>query len=136
MKKNKIAYTEQAARRDLVAALRSAERLGLAEGVCNHFSLAVPGKAEQFLINPQGLHWSEVTPADLVVVDGDGRQLSGKHTVEPTAFFIHGRIHRAHPRALRAAHAYAVCDDAHDHRGRPTRMGEPECVALPRPRRV
>ena len=106
MKKNKIAYTEQAARRDLVAALRSAERLGLAEGVCNHFSLAVPGKAGQFLINPQGLHWSEVTPADLVVVDGDGRHVSGRHTVEPTAFFIHGRIHRAHPRARCVLHTH------------------------------
>jgi len=106
MKKSKTAYTEQAARRDLVAALRSAERLGLSEGVCNHFSLAVPGRSGQFLINPQGLHWSEVTPADLVVVDGDGKHISGKHTVEPTAFFIHGCIHRAHPRARCVLHTH------------------------------
>ena len=63
---------ERAAREDLVCALRSAERLGLAEGVCNHFSLALPGKPGHFLINPQGLHWSEVRPDDLVIVDGDG----------------------------------------------------------------
>ncbi len=106
MKKNTARYTEQEARRDLVAALRSAERLGMSEGVCNHFSLAVPGRSGQFLINPQGLHWSEVTPADLVVVDGDGNHISGKHKVEPTAFFIHGRIHRAHPRARCVLHAH------------------------------
>ena len=106
MKKNAPAYDEQEARRDLVAALRSAERLGLSEGVCNHFSLALPGRAGHFLINPQGLHWSEVTPADLVVVDGDGNHVSGKYTVEPTAFFIHGRIHGANPRAQCVLHTH------------------------------
>ena len=106
MRTSKIDYDERAARRDLVAALRSAERLGLAEGVCNHFSLALPGKTGRFLINPQGLHWSEVTPADLVVVDGDGNHVRGKHTVEPTAFFIHGRIHRANARAQCVLHTH------------------------------
>jgi ribulose-5-phosphate 4-epimerase/fuculose-1-phosphate aldolase len=107
MKKNSPAvYRERDARLDLVCALRSAERLGMAEGVCNHFSLAAPGKPGQFLINPQGLHWSEVMPADLVTVDGDGNHVSGKHQVEPTAFFIHGCIHRANPRAQCVLHTH------------------------------
>ena len=106
MKKNTEIYGEHAARLDLVCALRSAERLGMAEGVCNHFSLAVPGKPGQFLINPQGLHWSEVMPADLVIVDGDGNHVAGKHQVEPTAFFIHGCIHRANPRARCVLHTH------------------------------
>lgn len=103
---NPDTQSEYAARIDLVCALRSAERLGLAEGVCNHFSLALPGQSGQFLINPQGLHWSEVLPEDLVIVDGEGRQLSGKHRVEPTAFFIHGRIHHASPRAQCVLHTH------------------------------
>ena len=57
------------ARIDLTAALRSAARMGLNEGVCNHFSLEMPGDPTKFLINPQGFHWSELTPADLMVVD-------------------------------------------------------------------
>jgi ribulose-5-phosphate 4-epimerase/fuculose-1-phosphate aldolase len=81
------------ARIDLTAALRSAARMGLNEGVCNHFSLEMPGDPTKFLINPQGFHWSELTPADLMVVDENGAVVDGKHTVEPTAFFIHGRIH-------------------------------------------
>lgn len=81
------------ARIDLTAALRSAARMGLNEGVCNHFSLEMPGNPSRFLINPQGLHWSEITPADLVVVDEQGVVVEGRHKVEPTAFFIHGRIH-------------------------------------------
>jgi ribulose-5-phosphate 4-epimerase/fuculose-1-phosphate aldolase len=106
MKKAAAAGSEREARRDLVAALRSAERLGLSEGVCNHFSLAVPGRPGHFLINPQGLHWSEVTPADLVVVDGDGNHVAGRHAVEPTAFFIHGCIHGANPRAQCVLHTH------------------------------
>jgi ribulose-5-phosphate 4-epimerase/fuculose-1-phosphate aldolase len=81
------------ARIDLTAALRSAARMGLNEGVCNHFSLEMPGDSTKFLINPQGLHWSELTPADLVVIDDKGVVVAGRHQVEPTAFFIHGRIH-------------------------------------------
>ncbi len=106
MKKTEVEYDERAAREDLVCALRSADRFGLAEGVCNHCSLAVPGKPEQFLINPQGLHWSEIVPADLVIVDADGRHIAGEHSVEPTAFFIHGRIHRASPRAQCVLHTH------------------------------
>jgi len=83
----------QQARIDLTAALRSAARMGLNEGVCNHFSLEMPGAPDRFLINPQGLHWSELTPEDMMVVDERGVAVEGRHKVEPTAFFIHGRIH-------------------------------------------
>jgi len=97
---------ETLARIDLAAALRSASRLNLGEGICNHFSLALPGKPGHFLINPQGLHWSEITPADLVVVDAQGRKVSGKHAVEPTAFFIHSAIHRGNPNAACVMHTH------------------------------
>jgi len=86
-------YDERQARIDLTAALRTAARMGLNEGVCNHFSMEMPGQPDRFLINPQGFHWSEITPGDLVVVDEAGKVLAGKHHVEPTAFFIHSRVH-------------------------------------------
>lgn len=94
------------ARIDLVCALRTASRMHLGEGICNHFSLALPGKPGHFLINPQGFHWSEITPADLVVVDAQGRKVSGKHSVEPTAFFIHSAIHRGNPNAACVMHTH------------------------------
>jgi ribulose-5-phosphate 4-epimerase/fuculose-1-phosphate aldolase len=103
---------ESHARIDLAAALRWAARLGFGEGVCNHFSMEIPPSNlsprtdSRFLINPQGLHWSEVTPDDLVVVDAHGRQVSGKHTVEPTAFFIHGAAHRCKPAAKCVLHTH------------------------------
>ena len=97
---------EQGARIDLAAALRWADRLGLGEGICNHFSIEIPGRPGHFLINPQGLHWSEVTPGDLVVVDATGRKVEGRYGVEPTAFFIHGAMHRSKPSAKCVLHTH------------------------------
>jgi ribulose-5-phosphate 4-epimerase/fuculose-1-phosphate aldolase len=86
-------YSVDDARIDLTAALRLAARMALNEGVCNHFSMEMPGAPDKFLINPQGFHWSELTPADLMVIDANGTVLEGKHQVEPTAFYIHSRVH-------------------------------------------
>ena len=81
-------------RNDLALALRAAAHHGLAEGVCNHFSVELPDGSGRFLLNPRGLLWSEVQGDDVVLVDGDGNALAGRHAVEPTAMFIHAAIHR------------------------------------------
>ncbi len=94
------------ARVDLTAALRAAVQHGLNEGVCNHFSMVVPGRPDLFLVNPQGLHWSEITPSDIVMADGDGNIVEGKHPVEPTAFYIHARIHSGNPKAAVVLHTH------------------------------
>ena len=94
------------ARIDLTTALRAAARHGLNEGVCNHFSMTVPGREDLFLVNPQGLHWSEITPSDLVMADGAGNIVEGKYEVEATAFFIHARIHAGNPRAKVVLHTH------------------------------
>ncbi len=88
----------RALRTDLALALRAADHHGLGEGICNHFSLALPaalaGGADRFLINPQGLHWREVGADDIVLVDAQGQRLAGRHPVEATAMFIHAAVHR------------------------------------------
>ena len=76
------------------SALRAAAHHGLAEGVCNHFSVELPDGSGRFLLNPRGLLWSEVQADDIVMVDAHGRTLAGRHAVEPTAMFIHAAIHR------------------------------------------
>jgi len=86
--------TVQGLRDDLALALRAAALHGLAEGVCNHFSIALPDGSGRFLLNPRGLLWAEVQRDDIVLVDGEGRRLAGRHPVEPTAMFIHAAIHR------------------------------------------
>jgi ribulose-5-phosphate 4-epimerase/fuculose-1-phosphate aldolase len=86
--------TLRALRDDLALALRAAAHHALAEGVCNHFSVALPDGSPRFLINPHGLLWSEIGPNDIVLVDAQGTVLAGRHRVEPTALFIHAAVHR------------------------------------------
>lgn len=95
---------ERAARVDLAAAFRLAVRLDLHEGVCNHFSVMLDGGT--FLLNRYGLHWSEVTASNLLALDAEGRVLEGEGEVEKTAFWIHSRLHRAHPRAACVLHTH------------------------------
>ncbi|TWO69920.1 aldolase [Caenimonas sedimenti] len=80
-------------RADLALALRAASHHGLSEGVCNHFSVALPDGSGRFLLNPRGLLWREVGTDDIVMVDGSGERLAGRHPVEPTAMFIHAAVH-------------------------------------------
>ena len=82
----------QQLKEDLSLALRAAALHDFTEGVCNHFSVALD--EDTFLINPRGLHWSEVYAKDVMTVDCEGTVLDGQHTVEPTALFIHAAIHR------------------------------------------
>lgn len=81
-------------RADLALALRAAAFHGLAEGVCNHFSVELPDQSGRFLLNPRGLLWEEVQADDIVLVDTYGEVLAGRHPVESTAMFIHAAIHR------------------------------------------
>jgi ribulose-5-phosphate 4-epimerase/fuculose-1-phosphate aldolase len=94
------------ARIDLAAALRSAERLGLHEGIDNHFSAAVSDDGSRFLVNPLGLHWRELRASDLVLADAGRTILEGDNLVEDTAFFIHSRLHLKHPRARAVLHTH------------------------------
>lgn len=84
----------RALRADLALALRAAAHHGLAEGVCNHFSVDLGDGSGRFLLNPRGLLWQEVQAGDIVMIDAQGQVLAGRHPVEPTAMFIHGALHR------------------------------------------
>ena len=94
------------ARVDLAAAYRWAVRFGLNEGIDNHFTLAVPGRADRFLLLGFGLHFSEVTAGNLIEVDLDGKVIKGDYQAEATAFYIHARIHKALRQAKCVLHSH------------------------------
>ena len=81
-------------RADLALALRAAAHHNLGEGICNHFSVALPQDPSLFLLNPRGLLWREVQAEDIVLIDAAGHKLAGRHEIEPTAMFIHAAVHR------------------------------------------
>ncbi|MCP4381895.1 MAG: aldolase [Hyphomicrobiales bacterium] len=96
----------QSARVDLAACFRMAARLGLQEGICNHFSAVVPGHDDLFLVNPHGLAFAEVTASSLLICDCHGAVVAGDGVPEATAFFIHARLHHKLPRARVAFHTH------------------------------
>lgn len=91
---------------DLAACYRLAAHFGLNEGIDNHLTLMVPGYEERFFLVPFGLHWSEVKASDFLVLDFEGRVLSGNGPVEETALYIHLPVHRASRRARCVLHTH------------------------------
>ena len=92
-----MSETEREARIDLAAAYRLACHHGLNEGICNHFSLMLPGSAERFLLIAYGTHWSQVQASTLLLVDMDGNVIAGEGVAEETAVCLHAPLHRARP---------------------------------------
>jgi ribulose-5-phosphate 4-epimerase/fuculose-1-phosphate aldolase len=94
------------ARIDLAAVLRWSARLHFQQGICNHYSLLAPGYEDCFLVNPEGLFWSEITASSLLLCDLDGTVLEGEGTVERSAFCLHAPIHRANKTARAVLHTH------------------------------
>jgi ribulose-5-phosphate 4-epimerase/fuculose-1-phosphate aldolase len=89
---------EWAARQELAACYRVFAMLGWTEMIYNHITLRIPasvcGDDKQFLINPFGLHYSEVTARNLVKINLQGEVLDGStHPVNPAGFVVHATIH-------------------------------------------
>ena len=95
-----------AAKRQLAAAFRAAAYHGFNEGIDNHFSLAVPGSDDLFLLNRYGPHWSEITEHDILTIDFDGRVVDGEGEWETSAFMIHRGCHQARPSARAVFHTH------------------------------
>lgn len=91
---------EWAARLELAACYRVFALLGWTEMIYNHITVRLPksvaGDQKQFLINPFGLHYSEVTASNLVKIDLAGNKLGdSRHPVNPAGFVVHSAIHDA-----------------------------------------
>lgn len=82
----------QEARVDMAAVLRWAARLGLHEGVCNHFSMMLA--PDRFLINPHRMHWAKARASRLLVIDEKGAVIEGEGKPASTGPNIHVPMHR------------------------------------------
>ena len=79
---------------ELAAAYRLAAMHGWTDLVYTHISVRVPGPEHQFLINPFGLLFDEITASSLVKVDQQCNLLSeSPFPVNPAGFTIHSCIH-------------------------------------------
>jgi ribulose-5-phosphate 4-epimerase/fuculose-1-phosphate aldolase len=94
---------------DMAAVFRVGARLSWNEQIGNHNSLMLPvpeGEKPQFLINPRGLLFQEITASSLIVCDLDGNVLRGGGELRKVAFNIHTRIHLRHPAAACLLHVH------------------------------
>ncbi|PCI67320.1 MAG: class II aldolase [Gammaproteobacteria bacterium] len=88
--------SEKEARIQLAACYRIFDYLGWDELIYNHITLKLPDVKGQFLINPYGLHYSEVKASNLVKVDINGNVLDETpYKANPAGMVIHSAIHQA-----------------------------------------
>ncbi|NGM44781.1 hypothetical protein G5B31_04460 [Rhodobacter sp. SGA-6-6] len=101
--------TNWAERVDLAAAFRWTVRENMHEAVSNHFSLAVNPEGTRFLINPNGRHFSRITASGLLELDAnDPATMDRPDAPDPTAWGLHGSIHRACPHARCLMHVHSI----------------------------
>ena len=101
--------THWAERVDMAAAFRWTAHLGMHEAVANHFSLAINDSGTRFLINPAGRHFSRITASTLIEIDAnDPSSIDRPDAPDPTAWGLHGSLHRACPHARCAMHVHSI----------------------------
>lgn len=99
--------THEEARADLAAAFRLAVKFNWHEGIANHFSLAVSEDGTKFLINPNAMHFARIRASDLLELDAnDPDTLARENAPDPTAWGLHGALHRNVPWARCALHLH------------------------------
>ena len=104
-----MAQTEQELRVQLAACYRIFDYMGWTELIYNHITVKLPGDEHHFLINPYGLHYSEVTASNLVKVDIDGNIVEETdYAVNPAGIVIHTAIHAARSDVVCIAHTHTM----------------------------
>ena len=94
---------------ELACAFRWAVRHDFHESVANHFSLAVSEDGSQFLINPNGRHFSRITASNLLLLDAnDSETLNKPNAPDPSAWGLHGSLHRNVPHARCILHVHST----------------------------
>ena len=94
---------------ELAATFRWAAKLGMHEAVANHFSLSVNADGTKFLMNPNQVHFSLIRASDLLLIDAnDPATLDQPDAPDPTAWGLHGSIHRLCPHARCVMHTHSI----------------------------
>lgn len=88
--------SEQSLRIQLAACYRVFDLMGWSELIYNHITVKIPNTDDQFLINPYGLHYSEICASNLIKVDSQANVIdSSQYKPNPAGMVIHSAIHGA-----------------------------------------
>ncbi len=107
--RDQVSAQEWATRVDLAAAYRLVALFGWDDLVFTHISARVPGQPDQFLINPYGLFFEEITASSLVKIDHHGTPLmDSPFPVNPAGFVIHSAVHEGRPDVNCVLHTHTL----------------------------
>jgi ribulose-5-phosphate 4-epimerase/fuculose-1-phosphate aldolase len=111
-RRDQVSPEEWRQRVDLAAAYRLVALFGWDDLVFTHISARVPGTDDadaQFLINPYGFTFEEITASSLVKVDARGvKQDDSPFDVNPAGFTIHSAVHAARHDASCVLHVHSL----------------------------
>jgi len=94
---------------NLAACYRLCALHGWDDGIYTHISAAIPGQPGLYLINPFGLHFSEVKASNLVKINAAGAVVGvSGHTVNKAGFALHAAVHAARPDVECVMHLHNV----------------------------
>jgi len=104
-----VSDAEWQRRIELAAAYRLVALFRWDDLITTHISARVPGTTDQFLINPFGMYFEEITASSLMKVDIQGRVIGdATYPVNPAGFMIHSAIHAARHDAECVLHTHAM----------------------------
>jgi ribulose-5-phosphate 4-epimerase/fuculose-1-phosphate aldolase len=104
-----VSPEEWQVRVDLAAAYRLVALFRWDDLVFTHISARVPGRHDQFLINPYGLMFDEITASSLIKIDAHGNKVDeSPYDVNPAGFTIHSAIHAARHDAQCVLHVHSL----------------------------
>jgi len=106
-KPRNISEEEWALRVQLAAAYRLAAKFQLTDLIYTHISARVPGCHDQFLINPHGWFFDEITASSLVKIDVEGSPIGDERfEVNAAGFTIHSALHQAREDVVCVVHLH------------------------------
>ena len=107
--RDRVSPDEWAVRVDLAACYRLVAHYDWEDLVFTHITARVPGTEDQFLINPYGMFFDEITASSLVKIDVHGNKLEDSpFPVNPAGFVIHSAIHAARHDARCVLHTHTL----------------------------
>lgn len=106
---DRVSPEEWQTRVDLAACYRLVADFGWSDLVFTHITARVPGTTDQFLINPYGMMFDEITASSLVKIDLNGNKLDDSpFPINPAGFTIHSAIHAVRHDAQCVLHTHSV----------------------------
>jgi ribulose-5-phosphate 4-epimerase/fuculose-1-phosphate aldolase len=107
--RSRVSDEEWQLRVDLAACYRLVARYRWDDLIFTHISARVPGPEHEFLINPYGMLFEEITASSLVKVDLSGRKvMESPYEINPAGFVIHSAIHAAREDARCVLHLHTL----------------------------